>query len=240
MSRLDAVHVVVPARDEEGLIGRCLESLSAARGELRAGRPDLSVRITVVLDRCIDGTAEIVERAAGMQALPVTALSVGAARAAGVQYAAHVHASASQRTERVWVACTDADSAPSPAWLVGQVRCAEAGYAARIGTVLPDLQETEPLLRQRWLDRHHGHVGHPHVHGANLGFSLAAYLQVGGFTHQECGEDVDLVSRLRRAGLVVLATADDPVATSGRRTSRVRGGFADYLGDLDDELADVN
>jgi glycosyltransferase involved in cell wall biosynthesis len=238
MSGLDAVHVVVPARDEEGLIGRCLESLSTARGELRAARPSLSVRITVVLDRCVDGTARIVERASGVESLPVTALSVGSARAAGVQHAARMHAS--HRTDRVWVACTDADSAPSPGWLVGQVRCAEAGYAARIGTVLPDLKGTEPLLHQRWLDRHDDHLDHRHVHGANLGFSLAAYLQVGGFTHQECGEDVDLVSRLRRAGLLVLATADDPVATSGRRTSRVRGGFADYLRDLDDELADVN
>jgi hypothetical protein len=124
--------------------------------------------------------------------------------------------------------------------LVGQVRCAEAGYAARIGTVLPDLQEMDPVLHRRWLDRHDDRHGHPHVHGANLGFSLAAYLQVGGFTHQECGEDVDLVSRLRRAGLAVLATGDDPVTTSGRRTSRVRGGFADYLSGLDDELAEVN
>ena len=99
---------------------------------------------------------------------------------------------------------------------------------------------TEPALHQRGSTATITTSGHPHVHGANLGFSLAAYLQVGGFTHQERGEDVDLVSRFRRAGLVVLATADDPVATSGRRTSRVRGGFADYLSDLDDELADVN
>lgn len=237
-SQLQAVHVVVPARDEERLIGRCLESLSTARNQLRAARPRLGVWITVVLDRCVDGTAEIVERARGVEALSVTALSVGAARAAGVQHAERVHAS--QRADRVWVACTDADSTPSADWLVGQVRCAEAGYAARIGTVLPDLQETAPLLHQQWLDRHVDCPGHPHVHGANLGFSLAAYQQVGGFTHQECGEDVDLVSRLRCAGLVVLATADDPVVTSGRRTSRVRGGFADYLSDLDDELADVN
>lgn len=237
-SRLDVVHVVVPARDEESLIGRCLDSLSAARAELGAARPRLGVRITVALDRCVDGTADIVGRARGVEALSVTALSVGAARAAGVQHVERVNAS--RRADRVWVACTDADSTPSAQWLVGPVRCAEAGYAARIGTVLPDLQETEPLVHQQWLDRHVDYLGHPHVHGANLGFSLAAYQQVGGFTHQECGEDVDLVSRLRRAGLVVLATADDPVVTSGRRTSRVRGGFADYLRDLDDELADVN
>ena len=72
MSRLEAIHVVVPARDEEGLIGRCLESLSVAREELRAARPSLSVRITVVLDRCVDGTAGIVERACGVEARMVT------------------------------------------------------------------------------------------------------------------------------------------------------------------------
>ncbi len=238
MSGLDAIHVVVPARDEERLIGRCLESLAGARDALRVARPGLDVRITVVLDRCGDGTAAIVGRAPGVEDLRVMALSVGAARAAGVQHVAHQHAG--QEADRIWIACTDADSAPSATWLTGQVDCAEAGYAARIGTVLPDLESSEPLVYQRWLDHHEQRPDHPHVHGANLGFSLAAYLEVGGFTHQECGEDVDLVGRMRRAGLVMLATADDPVTTSGRRAGRVRGGFADYLTDLDDELADVN
>ena len=116
----------------------------------------------------------------------------------------------SRQTGRGWPAPTR--TAPFPfAWLAGQARAAEEGYAARIGTVLPDLEFTEPLLYQRWLDRHDLGPGHPHVHGANLGVSLAAYRAVGGFTHRECGEDVHLVSRLRRAGLSALVTADDPV-----------------------------
>lgn len=237
MSRVHAIHVVVPARDEERLIGRCLESLSTAREAVREARPDLVVGVTVVLDRCVDGTAEIVRRATGVEGLRVTALSVGAARAAGVQYATQLHGK--QDPYGVWVACTDADSAPSAAWLIGQLQCADAGYVARVGTVRPDFETSEPLLYQRWLDHHDQRTGHHHVHGANLGFSLAAYLQAGGFTHQECGEDVDLVDRMRSAGLVVLATADDPVTTSGRRAGRARGGFADYLTDLDDELADA-
>lgn len=230
MRGLDAVHVVVPARDEEQLIGRCLDALSLSREALEVARPDLQVRITVVLDRCTDRTGQIVREARGMEALEVRALSVGAARAAGVQHASRLVTT--EQADGVWMACTDADSAVPVSWLTGQAHAAEQGYAARIGTVLPDLEITEPVLYQRWLDRHDLGPGHPHVHGANLGVSLAAYSAVGGFTHRECGEDVHLVSRLRRAGLSALVTAEDPVITSGRRASRVRGGFADYLVDL--------
>ena len=74
------------------------------------------------------------------------------------------------------------------------------------GPVRPDLAHVEPTLYRRWLRRHELGPGHPHVHGANLGFSLAAYHQVGGFPHHACGEDVELVRRLRLAGLPVEAT----------------------------------
>jgi hypothetical protein len=235
MSGLHAVHVVIPARDEEQLVGRCLDALSLSREALAVARPELDVRITVVLDRCTDRTAQIVRQARGVHALEVRALSVGAARAAGVQHAWRLVGA--EQADRVWVASTDADSAVPVSWLTGQAQAAEQGYAARIGTVLPDLEIAEPLLYQRWLDRHDLGPGHPHVHGANLGVSLAAYWAAGGFTHRECGEDLHLVSRLRRAGLSALVTAEDPVITSGRRASRVRGGFADYLSDLAVELA---
>ncbi len=238
MSRLDTVHVVVPARDEEQLIGSCLDSLARARDALRGARPDLEVRITVVLDRCADGTADIVRAAGGVEALEVVVTSVGAARAAGV-HRASCDSVGGAWTDRTWVACTDADSRVPVSWLMGQVRCAEAGYAARVGTVRPDLAHVEPALYRRWLSRHELGPGHTHVHGANLGFSLAAYHQVGGFPHDECGEDVELVRRLRLAGLPVQATASDPVMTSGRRVGRVRGGFADYLTGLATGLAEA-
>jgi hypothetical protein len=85
VSVLDAVHVVVPARNEELLIGRCLDALARSRTALLAERPALEVRITVVLDGCVDDTATVVGRAEGVDAVAVTELTPGGARAAGVR-----------------------------------------------------------------------------------------------------------------------------------------------------------
>ena len=69
--------------------------------------------------------------------------------------------------------------------------------------------------------------GHEHVHGANLGFTLAAYRAVGGFPHLPVHEDVELVRALRRLGRPV----DRRRGTGGRhlgapdgpRAARLRG-----------------
>ncbi|MDF8263619.1 glycosyltransferase [Luteipulveratus flavus] len=236
MSGLDAMCVVVPARDEELLIGRCLTGLARARRVLAAVRPETEVHVMVVLDRCSDGTADIVAAAPGVDALEVAALSVGAARAAGVQHAAG--RVAHHDAERVWVACTDADSVVPPSWLLGLARAAEQGYAARVGAVRPDSADEGPELLRRWLARHELGPGHEHVFGANLGVGLAAYEQVGGFPPLASGEDVELVRRLRGAGLPILTVGEDPVLTSARRIGRARGGFAAYLSGLEDEHAE--
>ena len=235
MSLLDAVHVVVPARNEEQLIGRCLVGLAQARAALLAERPTLEVRITVVLDGCGDGTAAVVRRAEGVDGVQVTELTPGGARAAGVRRVRSLAPDADG--EGLWVACTDADSVVPVGWLAAQVRSAEQGVVCRVGTVHPELGPAERLLYLGWLARHEHGDGHGHVHGANLGFTLAAYEQVGGFAPLDCGEDVDLVRRMRAAGLGVQSTGDEPVRTSARRSSRVRGGFADYLTALAVDLA---
>lgn len=235
VSALDAVHVVVPARNEELLIGRCLDALTRSRAALLAERPALEVRITVVLDGCVDDTATVVHRSAGVDVVEVTELTPGGARAAGVRRAAGLVPAAG--AGRVWLACTDADSVVPDGWLAGQVRCAEQGFVCRVGAVHPDLGPAERLLHLAWLARHELLDGHHHVFGANLGFQLAAYEAVGGFAPLGCGEDVDLVQRFRAAGMRVRSTAEDPVRTSARRSSRVRGGFADYLASLASDLA---
>jgi len=65
VSGLRAVHVVVPARNEEQLIGRCLDALSDARTALRAERPTLEVRVTVVLEDVAAELGGLLDVAAG-------------------------------------------------------------------------------------------------------------------------------------------------------------------------------
>ena len=65
------VIVVIPARDEEELIGPCLDSVIAAATP--------ATRILVVADGCVDGTAEVA-RSRGVEVLELGGRSVGAAR----------------------------------------------------------------------------------------------------------------------------------------------------------------
>ena len=56
-----------------------------------------------------------------------------------------------------------------------------------------------------------------------------------GFGRRTVGEDVDLVERVRAVTDRWVATDTTRVLTSGRSRSRVDGGFAGYLRDLDAE-----
>lgn len=60
MTAVDVLHVVVPAHDEEELIGACLASVATAAARLGLTGPGVVVRTTVVLDGCVDGTAAVV------------------------------------------------------------------------------------------------------------------------------------------------------------------------------------
>lgn len=79
-----SVHVVVPVRDEELLLGRCLESVRRAEVPLRAERPEVATTVTVVLDRCLDGSEAVAAQDPSVHVLRLDAGSVGAAGAYGV------------------------------------------------------------------------------------------------------------------------------------------------------------
>jgi hypothetical protein len=223
---IEQVHVVVPAHDEDCLLGRQLVALEVAVRRARDRRPHLAVSTTVVLDSCSDGSEAVVDRFASVDAVSAEVACVGAARRVGVEEARRAHPSEPAYT---WVACTDADSEVPGHWLDLQLELAEAGSRLVLGTVWPDARDLEPSRLARWWSRHHLRDGHPYVHGANLGFTLAAYDTVGGFHDLPAGEDVDLVDRMKAAGVAWTATSRMPVLTSGRLGGRAPAGFASYL-----------
>lgn len=228
-----AVHVVIPARDEEQLLPRCLVSVEQARDALRASRPDLLIDITVVLDGCRDRSALVVE-AARLHSLTVDFGMVGATRDAGVRWALASSAGNRISPGDLWIASTDADTVVPAHWLTRQIDLAEA-HDAVIGTVEP-FGLTDAAVLARWRARHHLIEGHPHVHGANLGVRGSTYLEVGGFLPVALDEDVDLVRRIRSHTSRWVATDSVRVASSARRISRCRGGFADAIIALEDEV----
>ncbi|RUR03635.1 glycosyltransferase [Labedella endophytica] len=233
--------VVLPAHDEEELIGASLAALSVARERLAATHPDVEVGIAVVLDACTDGTADIVSRwsvrtatARGAARTDVSVVeiaerNVGAARRAGVERV--VGFATRIGLAHRWIATTDADSRVDPAWLLAHLDALSAGIDVLLGTVRPEATDLDEDGLRRWAEAHPpGHLP-GNVHGAHLGIRLDAYRRIGGFAALAEHEDVDLVARARRAGLDVRATLDAPVITSGRREGRTPGGYAAFLAD---------
>ncbi|MFF7966521.1 glycosyltransferase [Streptomyces sp. NPDC007903] len=221
------VAVVIPAHDEEQLLPAALAALARA-----ARHPDLAaVRVltVVVADACRDRT-EAVAHAAGALVVGTDCRNPGRARAAGVRHALERSLT---RPSAVWIATTDADSVVPSGWLAHQLARAREGWHAVVGTVTlpvssplaaPHLalyETTRPPAGTPWL--------HPHVHGANLGFDAAAYLDAGGFPPLTTGEDRALVHALERRGHRVLRTAACPVLTSPRLRPRAHGGFGHFL-----------
>jgi glycosyltransferase involved in cell wall biosynthesis len=231
-----SVGVVVPAANEETLIGSCLDALAAARAHaIRRLAQPLNVRIVVVLDGCVDGTAEVVASRPRVEAVSCVAGGVGAARAAGAR---HLLASAAWPLRETWLANTDADSRVPVDWISTMVADAARGADVVLGTVLPG-GDLAASVRHRWFGRHLLREDHPHVHGANFGIRADVYAALGGWPLLATGEDVALAARADTAGhLRIVRTAAIPVLTSPRRCGRAPQGFAQYLDDLhaDDQV----
>lgn len=239
---IERISVVLPAHNEEEHLGRALRAVQRAADSLQRLRPDMEVRVTVVLDSCTDGSAGI---AAGFvasdrrfSALDVGFRNAGASRAAGIRAsgvgAARRRPPGKRWTPppwagRTWLANTDADSQVPDNWLVRQLEFAEAGADAVLGSVEPDPDGMDPELRRRWLERHPFTEDHPHIYGANFGVRASAYLAAGGFPKLASHEDRTLVQSLRNRAFTVLATDSMRVLTSGRIHARAPHGFGSYL-----------
>ena len=218
-----AVVVAVPAHEEQDLLPACLASLQVA-----AAQPGLPpVRVVVVADGCTDRTAEVA-RAAGVDVLEVGLRSAGAARRHGLDAAVD---GAGVPLELLWLATTDADSQVPAEWFVDHLRWRALGWDAVAGTVaVDDWQGHVRGVAERFSTRYAWDgPDHPHVHGANLSLSAAAYRAVGGFPPLALAEDHALVAALEARGLRVARAGTRPVLTSARRDPRSSGGFGELL-----------
>ena len=139
------------------------------------------------------------------------------------------------RSTQRWLATTDADSTVPPEWFTDQLRWRVQGWDAVVGTVdVVDWSEHHPAVPVRFAERYAwAGPDHPHVHGANLSLSAAAYASVGGFPPLALAEDHALVAALEACHLRVARSAIRPVTTSARRTPRCDGGFGTLLATLD-------
>jgi glycosyltransferase involved in cell wall biosynthesis len=219
-----AVGVVIPAHDEEDLLPSCLAAVRQATRLLHQA----AVHVIVVADACTDRTAERA-RQGGAVVLEIPARCVGTARQAGMR--AVLRRTRHLDPGSVWLATTDADTLVPPDWLARQLSYATAGWDAVVGTVaVTDWAEhplgLPPLFHQHY---HTGPGAHPHVHGANLGFTASAYLAVGGFRPAHTAEDQALVDSLAAAGRRIVRTAEVSVLTSARRQARAPRGFSHLL-----------
>lgn len=219
------IGVIIPARDERDLMGRCLASVvdSAAQAGTR-------VMIIVVADSCSDGTARVA-RETGRKAtergicevvvIEIDAGNVGIARSIGCQRAIDAGCS--------WLALTDADSVVPSNWVAEQLQLAQAGFDVVIGTVRPDFNDLSAAHVRQWHETHEPGKPNGHVHGANLGVRASAYVTAGGFAPLAEHEDNELVGRLIASGATFIATDRAEVMTSGRTQGRTAGGYAGHL-----------
>lgn len=218
------IAVTLPAHNEEQLIAACLQSLRVAA--LHPALRDERVVIVVALDRCTDATGWICERM-GVEVVSVEAGCVGVARAAASERALALGAR--------WIGCTDADSVVPPDWIARQLHCGASAFCGVVA--VGDWLDYPQAVREQFLQGEHAVDGHPHVHGANMGFSAAAYRQSGGFAPLVTGEDVALIQTMQGAGMRVARLARPRVMTSARRQARAPHGFSDFLRRLEQRVA---
>ncbi len=236
--------VVVPAHDEEALVGSCLQALAE-----QDGIPPEEYEILLVLDRCADATED--------RALEVTAKypdmrlrllegpgrGAGHARRVGMEEA-YARLMSLDRPDGL-IASTDADTVAAPTWLSAQLEATARGAKAIGGRI--ELRDETDLpygvsgwraeqgrLRQRELLAVPDPAGegvpiqteHWQFSGASLALTAAAYGEVGGLEPRAALEDEYLERALQRRGIPIERPLAVRVATSARLVGRAKRGLA--------------
>jgi Glycosyl transferase family 2 len=230
--------VVIPVHDEERLIPQSLEALDRAMAAVADVNVD--VGIAIILDRCSDGSGELVEqwrrrttrrdasRMVGV--LETDAGNVGQARKLGCRFLLQGWSDVAPSS--IWLATTDADSEVPQDWISSQLKARVEGGQVWVGAVsVCDWSERTPGTEEAW--RRQYEAEYLPIHGANLGIAAGTYLAAGGFEALSTGEDRDLFDRAVTLGAVVRRDSVAPVVTSSRLKARAPHGFAHALSSLE-------
>lgn len=234
------VCVVVPAKDEEDLISRCLDSLAR-----QSGVSTEEYEILLVLDDCSDATEERALLAASehpelrLALLQGPGRGAGHARRTGMETACERLLALGRPTGLI--SSTDADTIVAEDWLANQL--AAAGHGARaIGGRIELLQEGGPPEEVRsWRERRGQQrlgplrqregrrVEHWQFSGASLSLTAEAYREIGGLEPRAALEDEYLERALQQRNIPIQRPLDVRVSTSPRLIGRASRGLAKDL-----------
>lgn len=241
------VSVVLPAKDEESLITRCLEALACQRNVSRE-----TYEILLVLDHCSDATEE---RAWGVaRAFPELRLRFLAGPGLGVGHARRVGMEAAYaRLMEVGypgglIASTDADSVVAEDWVAAQISLAKYGARAIGGRI--ELEDGGRLLPRNTLAWYEGQSRaryervlssnlsertpeHWQFSGASLSLTAKTYRAIGGLPPQADLEDEYLERTLEENGVEITRSSSVRVTTSARTLGRASRGLARSLSEVD-------
>jgi glucosyl-3-phosphoglycerate synthase len=233
--------VVVPARDEETLVGSCLVALAAQDGISLE-----EYEVLLVLDRCTDETEvrarEIAEAhpCLGLHFLDGPGKGSGHARRVGMELASARLLSLGR--SKGLIASTDADTVVTTDWLAAQLEAVYRGALAIGGRIeLADSPLPESIFRwhaERGRLRHEsllsepeqlGKTEHWQFSGASLALTAAIYREIGGLEPAVALEDEHLEHALRQHGVPIERLLSVRVTTSARLEGRAKEGLAHDL-----------
>jgi len=176
------ISVVIPARNEERLIGECLESIRVAAIPYPG-----PVEVVVVLNRCSDRTEQIAHRF-GAQTIREDARNLAKIRNAGARAA----------VGEILVTI-DADSRMSPCTIAAIERALSSGSTVGGGTVIRPHRRSPGINATLWLFRLWTLISG--VSGGLCWCRRQDFTAIGGFNENlVSAEDIDFARRLKAYG----------------------------------------
>jgi glucosyl-3-phosphoglycerate synthase len=231
---------VVPARDEEALIGSCLEALATQE---RVAHHEYEVLL--VLDRCADETEQRASEIGGVHPSLKLHFLDGPGEGSGPARRVGMDAACARLLQvgrpHGLIACTDADTVVAPDWLAAQLRAVSEGARAIGGRIeLADDGSLPGHVRRRHAEegrRRHEHLlsdptgeaQHWQFSGASMALTAAVYAQVGGLEPLTALEDEHLEKVLRHHDVPIHRLLSVRVTTSPRLVGRATRGLSNDL-----------